>query len=111
MERNALTAGLVERAQDWRWCSLWARDRGDDKLRGILSAWPVERPADWVRHVNRPLTLKEHERVRLSIDRGRPFGAEQWVARTVRRLGLEHTVRPEGRPRKHEPAGQNGHGG
>ena len=27
VERNALRANLVERAQDWRWSSLWRRGR------------------------------------------------------------------------------------
>jgi putative transposase len=112
VERNPLTAGLVERAQDWQWGSLWARQHGPAELRAVLSDWPVERPADWVRHVNRPLTDKELERVRASVERGRPFGDEQWVTKTVRRLHLEHTVRREGRPRKREAAdGAAGYGG
>jgi putative transposase len=44
VERNALSAGVVEHAQDWRWSSLWARREGDDSLKGLLSDWPVERP-------------------------------------------------------------------
>jgi hypothetical protein len=38
--------------------------------------------------------------VRVSIERGRPYGGDEWVRQTVKDLGLEHTVRPEGRPRK-----------
>ena len=38
--------------------------------------------------------------MRVSIERGRPYGEEKWVRETVRDLGLEQTVRPEGRPRK-----------
>jgi putative transposase len=90
----------VDRAQDWRWRSLWARDHGPQELRAVLSEWPVDRPADWARHVNRPLTDKELGRVRASLERGRPFGDDAWAATTIRRLHLEHTVRPEGRPRK-----------
>jgi putative transposase len=108
VERNALSAGLVERAQDWRWCSLWARDHGPQELRAALPPWPVDRPADWARHVNRPLTGKELDRVRASLERGRPFGDDAWAARTVRRLHLEHTVRPEGRPRKREAGRERG---
>ena len=26
VERNALRANLVERAEDWNWCSLWRRE-------------------------------------------------------------------------------------
>jgi putative transposase len=36
----------------------------------------------------------------MSIERGRPYGDENWVRETVKDLGLEQTVRPEGRPRK-----------
>ena len=68
--------------------------------RGLLSPWPVERPANWTARVNAPLTSKELDRVRVSIERGRPYGEETWVRETVKELGLEQTVRPEGRPRK-----------
>ena len=109
VERNALSAGLVERAEDWRWSSLWAREHGgDDELRSVLAEWPVDRPADWVRVVNRPITPRELERVQGSLARGRPLGEDGWVARTVRRLGLQHTVRPEGRPRKARTDGGKG---
>ena len=45
--------------------------------------------------------------VRVSIERGRPYGGDEWVKQSVRELGLEQTVRPEGRPRKasQSPAG------
>ena len=47
-----------------------------------------------------PPTTKELNRVRVSIERGRPYGEEKWVRQTVKDLGLEQSVRPEGRPRK-----------
>lgn len=100
VERNALSAGLVKRAEDWRWGSLWVRQNGTDEEKAVLSDWPIERPGDWVRRVNRPLTEKELERLHVSRDRGRPFGDEKWVARMAGKLGLGHTMRGEGRPRK-----------
>ena len=36
VERNALGAGLVERAEPWRWGGLWARVHGDDAVKAIL---------------------------------------------------------------------------
>jgi putative transposase len=105
VERNPLSAGLVRRAQLWRWSSLWARIHGDDAVRALLSAWPVERPEDWTDRVNAALSAKELDRIRVSIERGRPYGGDTWVKRTVGELRLEHTVRPEGRPKKaSEPA-------
>src|SRR6516225_1361838 len=40
VERNALRANLVKRAEDWRWSSLWARRSGDEAARTLLSTWP-----------------------------------------------------------------------
>ena len=57
-------------------------------------------PVDWTDRVNASLSAKEFGRVRVSIERGRPFGEDEWVKRTASKLRLEHTIRPEGRPPK-----------
>ena len=78
-----------------------ARAHGRDQLTAILTdQWPVDRPDDWPRTVNTPLTAKELDRLHASESRGRPFGDDAWRDRTVARLSLAHTVRPEGRPRR-----------
>jgi putative transposase len=100
VERNPLTAGLVPRAEGWRWGSLWVRMHGGDAARSLLATWPVGLPADWADRVNAPLSAKELDRVRVSLARGRPYGGDAWVERVARELGLGHTVRPEGRPPK-----------
>jgi len=100
VERNALTADVVDRAEDWRWGSLWARRQGDDRLQSLLSEWPVDRPRNWVAAVNQPLSAKEQEKVATCITRNRPFGSDIWQKRSARRLGLTASLRPEGRPRK-----------
>ena len=51
--------------------------------------------------MNAPLTGKERERMESCLKRGRPLGEDRWAKRTAARLHLEHTIRPEGRPRKH----------
>jgi REP-associated tyrosine transposase len=99
VERNALRAKLVSRAEDWQWSSGWRRAQGDPKLTVWLSAWPVERPRDWVSRVNRPQTASELEALRVSVRRGRPFGEDGWVQRMAKRFGMEATLRPRGRPR------------
>jgi putative transposase len=101
VERNPLSARLVEKAELWRWGSLWSRARGGDAaMKALLSPWPVSRPANWTARVNVPLTAKELGRVRVSMERGRPYGDDEWVRQTVKALNWEHTVRREGRPRK-----------
>ena len=98
VERNALRAGLVERAQDWRWCSLWRRLNGDEQL--LLSDWPIEVSIDWVAHVNEAQSAAELEALRCSVNRGTPYGSDTWRMRTARKLGLEFSLHPRGRPRK-----------
>ena len=36
---------------------------------------------------------------RWSVKRGTPFGSETWIESVARRLDLESTLRPRGRPR------------
>ncbi len=103
VEANALRAGLVEQAQDWQWSGLWRRAENpvvEDEL--VLSPWPVERPRNWTARVNAKLGEERLKSFRECVDRGRPFGGEEWVAATAGRLGLEFTLRGPGRPRKAE---------
>lgn len=100
VERNALRADLVERAEDWRWSSLHARREGPDEVRSRLSAWPVPGgvPKQWLRTVNSAQTQKELDAMRRCVKRGRPLGAEGWVEQTAGKMGL--SLRGPGRPRK-----------
>ena len=99
VERNPLRAGLVRRAQDWPWSSLawWlSPDEAPDFGRPGM----IQRPRNWLSQVNRAETQADLAALRLSVQRGRPFGTQQWVTRIVRQLGLQSTLRPRGRPRK-----------
>jgi putative transposase len=98
VEANPLRAGLVARAEDWRWSSLRAWLDGDPA--GLLDDWPVDRPANWLDIVNEAARETELERLRTSVDRGRPFGPDDWVQATAKSMGLEFTLRARGRPRK-----------
>ena len=40
--------------------------------------------------------------IRHSIRRGTPFGTKDWASKTAEKLGLESSLRPQGRPRKQE---------
>ena len=98
VERNALRAGLVARAEDWPWSSLSRRTASEARI--PLSTWPLPRPSRWTTHVNQPQTEGELEAIRRCLRRGRPYGAEAWTTRIAHKLGLESTLRPRGRPRK-----------
>jgi putative transposase len=94
---------LVERAQDWGWSSLWIRASGDAVGKSLLSSWPMAMPRNWTELVNRPQTESEEQALRRAVNRGTPFGSEAWQQRMVRRLGLEYTLRPRGRPKQPVP--------
>jgi putative transposase len=101
VERNALRPTLVERAELWRWSSLWRwLHPSDNKDRPILCPWPIPKPTDWLARVNRALTKKEREALQTSVLRSRPFGSEAWQESTAKQLGLQSTFRSRGRPRK-----------
>jgi putative transposase len=97
VERNALRAGLVSRAESWRWSSLYHRLHGGGP---VLDPGPVALPGKWVQYVNRAQTQAELEALRRCVVRGAPFGAEEWQKETAAALGLEASLRPRGRPRK-----------
>jgi putative transposase len=100
VEQNALRSNLVERAEEWKWGSLWARRTKDGVERPTLTPWPIERPRNWTVRVNRPFRPTEEEAILRSMHRGQPFGSEWWQAEVAARLGLESLLRPRGRPRK-----------
>jgi len=99
VERNALRAEMVERAEDWRWGSLWRWLQKPEPDPKLLSPWPIPRLPQWVQRVNQPLSENELAAVRISAQRGRPLGDDKWVKSTVKKFGLESTVRPRGRQR------------
>jgi putative transposase len=103
VERNPVRAGCVARAERWRWGSCFVRQHREHELRPLLADWPVSRPSNWLARVNAPQTPEEQAALKLHVDRSRPFGSEQWTARTVRLLGLEQTLRPRGRPGWRKP--------
>jgi putative transposase len=97
VERNALRANLVERAEDWRWGSLaWRRT-----FSGIaLGEPPTPLPSYWRHLVNEPQTAAEIAEIRTCANRQRPFGAEDWVNAQAKTLGVDQSLKPIGRPRK-----------
>jgi len=98
VERNPLRANLVSRAELWPWSSLGCLVRADSP-RDVLSVWPLPRPARWTELVNEPQTESELAALRRCVNRGTPYGDENWTAATSKQLGLDSTLRPRGRPK------------
>ena len=98
VERNALRARLVERAEDRKWGSLaWRRPPFPP---AALTESPVPLPSYWRQYTNEPQTDAELAEIRACVNRQRPFGTKEWVAKQLGELGLESSVRSVGRPKK-----------
>jgi len=100
VERNALRANLVKRAEEWPWSSAAAVAGG--KRARMLHPGPLPRSKDWLDGVNRPQSEAELAALQKCIGRGMPYGSESWQHATAERLGLEASLRPRGRPRIRE---------
>ena len=77
VERNALRASLVGRAEDWPWSSLWRR--AQEGAVPWLAPWPIDRPPTWIHDVNKAQTMGELDAIRRAIRRGQPFGDVTWT--------------------------------
>ena len=100
VERNPLRANLCDRAEDWKWGSIWRRDHASETESEFLAPWPINRPRMWRAHVNKPQSESELKAIRHSVKQGTPFGTKEWISQSAARLQLKHTLRPRGRPRK-----------
>lgn len=100
VERNPVRAGLVRRADQWHWGSSYRRVSGTEAEQKLLAEPPVRLGADWLSHVNAPQSEPELEEIRRCAIRGQPFGSARWTTKVVGQLGLEHTLRSPGRPKK-----------
>ena len=94
VERNPMRAGLVARAEHWRWSSAGTR--------GVvpLHEWPMACPVDWLDRVNEGEATEQLSAIRKSVTKGQPYGSEPWVERMVRQWNLDATSRARGRPKK-----------
>ena len=100
IEGNPLRAKLVQKAEDWKWSSLWRREQGNEKQKKLLNEWPIDIPKDYVNLVNIPQTDDELESLRCSMSKGKPYGSESWENKMIDRFNLGSTLRGPGRPKK-----------
>jgi len=100
VERNALRAKLVKKAEQWRWASLFRREKGTAKEKKLLSHWPIDVPYDYLDLVNAPQTGTELESLRYCVNKGKPFGGENWTRKMIDKFNLASTLKNPGRPKK-----------
>jgi len=86
VERNALEARIVHRAEDWPWGSLSWRSAKSSVL--ALTDAPIDLPGYWAEFVNLPQTAAELAAIRECVNKQAPFGDAAWVDEmTQRRSG------------------------
>jgi putative transposase len=69
VDRNAVRAGLVKKAQEWRWSSVWIRIYGNEKQKELLSLWPIEIPMNYLDIVNKKDKFDDLKNIRFSIEK------------------------------------------
>ena len=107
IEANPLRAKLVERAGEYRWSSFACHGNGcaDELLDTVpayelLAAQPAGRQRRWSAYVHRTPDEAELAAINRSSEMGLPYGERSWADRLCRRLNIDLTMRPRGRPRK-----------
>ena len=105
VESNALRSNLSPTAHSWPFSSLHAtlHAKQNDPT---PDPWPVPRPPNWTATVNAILTRSELDHLHTCLKRGRPYGSDSWTHRTAAALGLDHTLRDHGRPRRRPTASE-----
>lgn len=98
IEGNPVRASLVESSKEWKWSS--HQERLGRQRRRVIIDPPIALPTDWTGYIDQPMTGSEVERVRRSVNRHTPFGADSWVESVCEELGLEATLHARGRPKK-----------
>jgi putative transposase len=100
VERNAVRAGLVERAEDYRWSSALSHIEGlDDPI--LSNDLPLlEEITDWREYLSEPEDEVIIERLRRCTSTGRPMGSASFVKEIEGLLGRVLVPHPIGRPRK-----------
>jgi putative transposase len=98
IEANPLRTGLVKDAGSWWWSSFAVRQGAESFFE--LSQGPVELPGCWETLVHDAIEPKQIGVLDNSIRRGAPFGDLNWQAVTAKKMGLESTMKPRGRPNK-----------
>lgn len=101
VERNPVRAGLVPRAEGWRWSSVRRHHSPDREAPPALAPWPIEVPRNWIDRVNRAEMAGELAQLRSAVRENAPFGGAAWRDAIAQRTGV-----PERRPPRGGPAGR-----
>jgi putative transposase len=103
VENNPVAAGLVKRAEDWRWSSARAHiSREGDSLTDLaafgadVGNWPTMLREGWE-------ASEFDDEVERRLRTGRPMGGAEWIAGLERQSGRSLVASRQGRPARRAP--------
>ncbi|MDA8327583.1 MAG: transposase [Betaproteobacteria bacterium] len=103
VERNPVRAGMVERAEDYRWSSAAAHcgDRSDNVL-NLEPDWRKQFAAidDWSAWLSEADEIEKIRILRQNVEKGLPCGNESFVQRLGKIAERHLEYHPQGRPKK-----------
>ena len=99
VERNAKRAKLVQKAENWKWSSVWRRIYGTDEQNKMLSLLPIEIHKNYLEYLNEPQTNEELLLIRKSVNKNVPLGDDTWTGKIIDKFKLGQTLRGVGRPK------------
>lgn len=105
IEQNPVRAGLVKRAEAYRWSSAAAHCglRQDPLVSAALPEGVT--PRAWRTRLNQPLGEVDIEQLTSRTRAGLPCGDDDYVAAVSEQVGRSLVLRPPGRPRKQRENG------
>lgn len=74
IERNPVRAGLVQKAEEWRWGSAYRRIRGTPQEQKLLTDLPVDLPRNYKSWINAPEPSEELDTIRHAVNKGVSYG-------------------------------------
>jgi putative transposase len=99
IERNPVRARLVEDAGNWEYSSYSKRFRKCSEY--TPPPLPIEISGSYQEWINNDSeNSNTYSKFKESIDKGKPFGSNNWVDSIVDKFKLESTTRSKGRPKK-----------
>lgn len=99
VERNPVRSGLSKDAESWKWGSAWIRNSGNQKQQQLLSESPTPLPKNYRMWVNTEENEDVITQLRTSVNKGAPFGSDDWVHAMVDTYNMGPTLRGTGRPK------------
>jgi putative transposase len=103
VECNPVRAGMVERAEDYRWSSAPSRcGQGPDPLLKLDSTWHQQFAAisDWSAWLAQTDDVEKLATLRLNANKGLPCGDDRFIVKLGGMVGRSLAPKPRGRPKQ-----------